>query len=173
MQKFIINITGEDMSLLDDENLECFVVKAAAAPAFRAKFAAAARAKGKLVLTDDVQVCKNEDFDGVLADFSRSENIAADFKALAAGLKKKFVGLITRNRRHEAMLVSECEPDFVAFRAWREGAEQVQALTSWYAEMFLLQSALLPEDDDLDFTAFATDFVILDDIKYKIFVAKK
>ena len=49
--------------------------------------------------------------------------------------------------------------------------EKVQELTSWFAEMFLLQSALLPVED-VDFSSFDTDFVVLDDIKYKIFVAK-
>ena len=69
------------------------------------------------------------------------------------------------------MLVGECEPDFVVFRAWADGQEKVKELTSWFYQMFLLQSALLPVED-VDFASFETDFVILDDTKYKIFVAK-
>ena len=71
------------------------------------------------------------------------------------------------------MLASECEPDFVAFRAWHDGKQKIRDLTDWYNEFFLIQSALVPQDDNLDFSGFKTDFVILDDTKYKIFVANQ
>ena len=131
-----------------------------------------AKAAGKLVLTDDAEFCRLNRLDGVLADFSKSEHIAADFEILRHGLEDKFFGLICRNRRHEAMLVSECEPDFVVFKGYHDGQEKVKELTAWYNEMFLLQSALLLCEDGVDFASFETDFVIMDDTKYKIFVAK-
>jgi hypothetical protein len=166
MQKFIINISQQNFDLLEDQNLECFILSSNLADSFKAEFAKKAKEKQKLVLSFDVQTVTNLDLDGVVIDLSKSENITSDYKTLTQGLKKKFIGAICRNRRHEAMLVGECEPDFVIFRAWNDGKEKVQELTSWFNEMFLLQSALLPVED-VEFKDFETDFVILDDIKYK------
>lgn len=166
MQKFIINISQQNFDLLEDKNLECFILSSNLADSFKAEFAKKAKEKQKLVLSFDVQSVTNFDLDGIIIDLSKSENIASDYKTITQGLKKKFIGTICRNRRHEAMLVGECEPDFVIFRAWNDGKEKVQELTSWFNEMFLLQSALLPVED-VEFKDFETDFVILDDIKYK------
>lgn len=173
MQKFIIKITTEDSSLFDDAALECFILSSGLSAEFIQKIAAVAQQKGKLVLAEDAETCLKYNLDGVIIDLSKSEDIRKDFLQAMSGLKNKFSGIICRNRRHEAMLASECEPDFLIFRAWLDGQEKVQELTQWYAEMFLIQSALLPLEDGLDFATFPTDFVILDDIKYKIFVAKK
>lgn len=166
MQKFIINISQQNFDLLEDKNLECFILSSNLADSFKAEFAKKAKEKQKLVLSFDVQSVTNFDLDGIIIDLSKSENIASDYKTITQGLKKKFIGTICRNRRHEAMLVGECEPDFVIFRAWNDGKEKVQELTSWFNEMFLLQSALLPVED-VEFKDFETDFIILDDIKYK------
>ena len=92
----------------------------------------------------------------------KSTHIAHDYHDLTKDLKHKIIGVITRSRRHEAMLISECEPDFIIFKAFNGGKEKIQELTSWYNEMFLIQSALLPMEE-LDYTAFKTDFIILDD----------
>ncbi len=166
MQKFIINITEKNFNLLEDEDLECFFLNSGLDKEFIAKFAIQAHKQDKLVLTDDASITLECGLDGVIIDLSKSENIKKDYENLTKGLKKKFVGAICRNRRHEAMLVGECEPDFVIFRAWVDGQEKVQELTSWFSEMFLLQSALLPIED-VDFAFFETDFVILNDEKYK------
>lgn len=171
MQKFIINITEKSCDLIEDNNLECFLLKSDSDKEFIDKFTNLAHEKGKLVLSNDAVLTCNHGLDGVVIDLSKSENIKKDYEILTKGLKKKFVGAICRNRRHEAMLVGECEPDFVIFRAWIDGKEKIKELTSWFNEMFLLQSALLPLED-VDFTNFETDFIILDDIKYKIFVDK-
>ena len=171
MQKFIIHITEPKFDLLEQADLECFILNQNLTDSFKTEFAKKAKEKHKLVLSFDAKTTMDFNLDGVIIDLSKSTNIAADYKDLTQGMKKKFIGAICRNRRHEAMLVGECEPDFVVFRAWVDGQEKVQELTSWFAEMFLLQSALLPVED-VDFSTFITDFVILDDTKYKIFVAK-
>lgn len=173
MQKFIIKITSEDMSLLKTDALECFILSDNLSDGFAEQFAAAARKQGRLVLAESSAACVRHQLDGVILDLSKSENIRKDFEQETATLKNKFSGVICRNRRHEAMLASECEPDFLVFRAWADGQEKVRELTAWYSEMFLIQSALLPMEENLDFETFQTDFVILDDTKYKIFVAKK
>ena len=172
MQKFIIRITEADFSLLQQKALECFILSAELPDEFAKNFVSQAQAEDKLVLGEKSDACLKFGLDGVLLDLSKSVNITADFKKETVGLKNKFTGIICRNRRHEAMLASECEPDFIAFKAWIDGQEKIRDLTDWYNEFFLIQSALLPQDE-VDFLSFKTDFVILDDTKYKIFVANQ
>ena len=88
--------------------------------------------------------------------------------ALRRQLGRRFLGVICRSRRHEAMIVSENEPDFVVFRIWSEGAEKTKALADWYAEFFLLQTTV-----PSIFSAWPADMVILSPEDYKILVAKK
>ena len=65
------------------------------------------------------------------------------------------------------MLVSECEPDFVAFKVWRDGIEQTRELLEWYNEFFLIQSAAQIEDDEVNIAKLTADFVIIDDVKFE------
>ena len=166
MQKFIINITTPNFDLLEDKNLECFILSPTINKSFATDFVSKAKEKEKLVLTLNAQDCSEYGADGIIIDLAKSTDIAKDYAELTKGLKNKFIGAICRNRRHEAMLVGECEPDFVVFKAWADGQEKIIELTSWFNEMFLLQSALLPQED-INYGLFATDFVIIDDIKYK------
>ena len=69
------------------------------------------------------------------------------------------------------MLVSECEPDFIIFRFWKDGFDANAELLKWYGEFFLIQSAVLPKDE-IDVSNLPADFVILSDTAYTIFVAK-
>lgn len=50
MQKFIVKITSENISLIDDSRVECFLLDSAADTAFNRRFAEAARKAGKLLL---------------------------------------------------------------------------------------------------------------------------
>lgn len=171
MQKFIVKITQENDALLNDDDLGCFILSDSLKDAFCFSALQKAQKNGKLVLSESVEKCLAYGTDGVLLDFSASQNIAKDYAQQTQKLKKKIVGAICRNRRHEAMLVSECEPDFVVFKCWHDGWEKIKELTDWYGEMFLIQSALMPVED-LNFDTFKTDFVILTDKTYKNFLAK-
>lgn len=164
MQKIILKITREDFDFLSDERFECFILAEHLSADFKKEFAMCATQKNKLTLGISVADCLDFNFDGVVLDLSKSEHIARDYQDLTKNLKCKIVGVVTRNRRHEAMLVSECEPDFVIFKAWQDGIEKIRELTSWYNEMFLIQSALLPQEE-MDYESFETDFLILDDVK--------
>lgn len=167
MQNFIVKITKPDDSLLDDNTLQCFILSSALDDKFINFFADKAKNLDKLVLTDNVESCLKHNLDGVVIDLSKSENIAVDYKQQTARLKKKFIGVICRNRRHEAMLISECEPDFVIFKAWKDGIEKVKDLTDWYVEFFLIQSAVMAAEDGVDTSLFKTDFIIINDEQYK------
>ena len=160
MQKFIIHICDENFDFKFLENFECFLLAQNLDSHFIFEFINLAHKKNKLVLTTSVVDCLAYSADGVLLDLSKSENIKKDYFKQTQNLKNKFIGVICRNRRHEAMLVSECEPDFVVFRAWADGIQKVKELTDWYSEMFLIQSALLLVED-VPYQTFKTDFIII------------
>lgn len=160
MQRFIILITKEELALIDHPDFECFILSQTLSADFKKDFAN--KAKDKITLAQNIKDCQEFNLDGVLLDFSSSKDIASNWKSLKPALKGKFIGIITRNRRHESMLVSECEPDFIIFKAWLDGAEKIKELTSWYHEMFLIQSALFVQEN-INYQEFETDFVIIPD----------
>lgn len=162
MQKFILYISNENLDLINNHLAECFILSKDLSPDFKQKFAQKAKDLHKIILGQSTEECLTYALDGVLIDLSKSEDIAQDYAASVKDLKGKIVGVISRNRRHEAMLISECEPDFIVFRIWKDGQENLQALTSWYAELFLIRSAVMPMES-LNYQNFASDFVILDD----------
>ena len=98
--------------------------------------------------------------DGVVLDLG-AEEVKDKLEAVRKTLGKGgIVGLFTRNRRHESMLVSEAEPDFVIFKVWKDGFEGVKELTDWYADFFLIQSAAWVMEDGVKVEQLRTDFVI-------------
>lgn len=146
MQKIIIKIEDEKLPVPE---AECYIISADIK-----------RCEDKIYLTESVELCNKLNLDGVIIDLSKSENIKKDYAEIKSQLKDKIIGIISRNRRHEAMLISEQEPDFIAFRAWQDGFDKVQELVSWYNEFFLIQSAVIIEDD-VDYKIFQSDMVIL------------
>lgn len=174
MQNLIIKITQENTDLIADSKLQCFILPDSLPQSFIADFCAKAEADEKLVLISgenaaDLYLQKLGD--GLIIDTSKDENPAEKIKEIKAKCKKALLGAICRNRRHEAMLVSECEPDFIIFRFWKDGFAANAELLKWYGEFFLIQSAVMPEDE-ADVSNLPADFVILSDTSYKIFVAK-
>lgn len=176
MQKFIIKIEEENFSLIQDTNIGCYILSSTLPETFVQKFAAEAAQKDKIVLVDGENaplLCKKLDLDGVVADVSRSEKIKKELKTVRSVIgKNKFLGVVCRGRRHEAMIASEEEPDFLAFKAWKDGIENIRELVAWYNELFLIQSAVYCVDEGMDFKDFECDIVILNEKDYTILVAK-
>lgn len=174
MQNLIIKITQENTDLIADSKLQCFILPDSLPQSFIADFCAKAEADEKLVLIygeNAADLYLQKLGDGLIIDTSKDENPAEKIKEIKAKCKKALLGAICRNRRHEAMLVSECEPDFIIFRFWKDGFAANAELLKWYGEFFLIQSAVMPEDE-ADVSNLPADFVILSDTSYKIFVAK-
>jgi len=168
MHKFIVNLTSEDTALIENAKLECFVVDTAQSKV--KELIEAVRKQDKLVLVSGdnaCEVCNKYNADGVLIDLSKSEHCAKDVNFARKQIGDKVLGIISRNRRHEAMLISECEPDFVAFKAWNQGIEQVKELVSWYNEMFLIQSAVVLQEKIENTEDFDCDIIILSAEEYK------
>lgn len=174
MQKLIIRITQENTKLIADSNLQCFILPDSLPQSFIADFCAKAKTVEKLVLLSGEKAADlylQKLGDGLIIDTSKDENPAKHIKEIKAKCKKSLLGVICRNRRHEAMLVSECEPDFIIFRFWKDGFAANAELLKWYSEFFLIQSAVMPEDE-VDTSNLSADFLILSDDAYTIFVAK-
>ena len=126
MQNFIVRITQENANLLNRAELGCFILPDTAAPDFAADFVAQAHAANKLVLTEGTDALgfyRRFATDGLIVDSSKETNPAKFLKSVQKQAPHAIIGVITRNRRHEAMIVSECEPDFVIFKFWKDGFE--------------------------------------------------
>ena len=171
MHKFIVSLTSEDFALIKDAKLECFMVDSAQLKARELVDEAKKYNKIILISGDNAcDVCEKFQADGVLIDLSKSEHCAKDVNFARKKIGDKVLGVISRNRRHESMLISECEPDFVAFKVWNQGIEQVKELVSWYNEMFLIQSAVILQESMAANNDFDCDIIIGNALDYKNFL---
>jgi len=163
MQKIIYRIDTVIPDLLEKNDAECYVLNAGLAESYCRQIITKAMAMDKLILfygENAVDACLRYGADGVIADLG-AENLKEQMENLRHKLGKgKYIGLFTRNRKHESMLVSEVEPDFVIFKVWKDGFENVKNLTDWYQEFFLIQSAAWLMDDDIEQELLKTDFII-------------
>ena len=177
MPKFILHISAVSPLSLADSDVECFLLETSLPEEFITQFAARAAGQDKIVLLNgekSAALSARLKLDGAVVDVSSSENPVRDFerqRQLCA--KDAVIGVISRNRRHEAMLLSECEPDFVIFKIWSAGEEGTRQLVKWYNDLFLIQSAVFCQEDSVNIEGYETDIVILNENLYKIFVAKK
>lgn len=163
MQKFIIRVDSENSQILKKMDEECFVLATSLDAEYCRKFVEKAVSENRVVLfygNNAIEKAKQYNADGVILDLGAEklkEKMADVRKQLG---KWKFVGLFTRNRRHESMIVSEVEPDFIIFKVWKDGFENVKELTDWYNDFFLIQSAAWIMEDGVPAENLRTDFVI-------------
>lgn len=163
MQKFIVRVESEEKRFSDKMEGECYALNAALDEEYCREFVEKAAAESRIVLLygeGAVKTAVHLGADGVILDLGvegLKEKMAAVRKELG---KSGVVGLFTRNRRHESMIVSEAEPDFVVFKVWKDGFESVRELTDWYNDFFLIQSAAWIMEDGVPSEELRTDFVI-------------
>ncbi len=169
MQNFIIRITQKNFLLTERAEIGCFILPDTLEDAFAGEFVHKARQNGKLALVAG-QAALNKyaawQADGLIIDTSKE---AAPQKVLKVAKEKApqaLIGAVVRNRRHEAMLASEAEPDFVIFRVWADGFAATQELLTWYSELFLIQCAAQIEEP-CAYAALSADFIILDDTQWQ------
>lgn len=168
MPKFIIKIEEKDTDFINNDDICCYIADEKS----NKKVLAAAKASDKLVLGANIDFTGNEELDGVMIRHPVDEKFAKFIKPLQKQLKNKFIGIYCNPSRHEAMIASEAEPDFVAFDVREENEAEALEVMSWYAELFLIQSAVTYfEKIDEKMLNFA-DFVILNTSEYKILVDK-
>ena len=177
MPNFILNINSpDDDLLLANPDIQCCLLNSEIEPKLLKKIIFQLQQAERIVLlfgANACELCNQLSVDGVALDLSKSNNLKQDITYARKQIGKKFLGAIVRNRRHEAMVASENEPDFIIFKIWEQGFEQTLSLAEWYSEFFLLQMAIFPQDDDVDIKRYPADILILTPRQYKIFVAKK
>lgn len=164
MQNLIINITQENFDLLLRDDLVCFLLPDTLGENFIIEFVKRARNKAKLCLIYGEKAeekYQKYGADGVVLDLSREEKPQRLLKEFKDKNREALVGAISRNRRHEAMLISECEPEFIIFRLWKDGGEKTAELLKWYSDFFLIQCAVWPQEP-LNYASSFADFVIID-----------
>ena len=163
MQKFIVRVESEEKRFSDKMEGECYALNAALDEEYCREFVEKAAAESRIVLfygEGAVKTAVHLGADGVILDLGAEglkEKMAAVRKELG---KSGVVGLFTRNWRHESMIVSEAEPDFVVFKVWKDGFESVRELTDLYNDFFLIQSAAWTMEDGVPVEELRTDFVI-------------
>ena len=169
MQNFIINITQENFELVKNEKIGCFIISQDLNDDFIISFIDMAKKSGKICLISGNYAEINPEkysSDGAILDLSKEEHPKKIIKTFKIKYPKALIGVVSRNRRHEAMLISECEPEFVIFKVWKDGFEKSAELVNWYNELFLIQYAIWPVDG-ADTSVLKTDFVIVDDVNFK------
>jgi hypothetical protein len=163
MQKFIIRVDEENPEILEKMSEDCYLLATSLADEYCAHFIEKANTEDKVVLfygENAVDKAKRLDADGVILDLGAEKlkpKIAEVRRILG---KKKFVGLITRNRRHESMLTAEVEPDFVVFKVWHDGFDKVKELTDWYNEFFLIPSVAWIMGEGVEEDKLSVDFIL-------------
>lgn len=161
MQKIIRVDEKTDFDFEDEA--ECYALAVELGEDFCRSFIGQAKMSDKIVLLygeNAAELCVSYEADGVVLDLGADE-LPEKMSTLRKKLgKRKYIGLFARNRKHESMVVSEVEPDFVVFKVWKDGFDRVKELTDWYNDFFLIQSAAWLMDDDVDVSTLNTDFVI-------------
>ncbi|MDD4556703.1 MAG: hypothetical protein PHE89_05195 [Alphaproteobacteria bacterium] len=176
IRKNIIKIEQENFELLKNDEIECFLLANSLPEAFVKSFKKQAESLDKIVLAEGEAFFMQHKafFDGLIVDLSKSEAIKDEMQNLRETVgKETFLGVISRPRRHEAMIVSENEPDFIVFKVWCDGFERQKELLDWYGEFFLIQQAAYLMDDDIELSQVSSDIIILNEKNFKILVDKK
>ena len=163
MQNLIINITQENFTLLEKGDIGCFILPENLSKRFKCDFIEKAHKHGALCLLSGASEYADYEADGVVLDLSKEEKPQKIIKEFKKKNPKALLGVISRNRRHEAMLISECEPEFIIFKVWADGLDKNRELLQWYAELFLIQSAVWPQED-VDYASLPADFIIKNDV---------
>lgn len=169
MPKFILKINQNTDKIYRDDDIACYLLDASLPTAYLKDFKSDGRPR-LLCGTNASKLCRELGFEGVVADISSDKPIKAQIAKIRAELgEHKFLGTVIAPHRHEAMLVSETEPEFVAFRF--SAAEKAAAIPviSWYNELFLIQSAVDLRGGLQDLKDTDCDFVIINSHDYKDF----
>ena len=175
MQSFIIKLENQDNELINDENICCYLIDSSYKKEAISPLADKVHKQDKLILVggkDADKICRDDNLDGVVIEIVEDIPHKKKISELRSKIgKDRFIGIICPLQRHAAMLVSETEPEFVAFRV--DDRDKAAEIISWYNELFLIQSAVLLREENIPFSDFKCDIVIISDKEYNIFVAKK
>ena len=163
MPQIILKINSSADKIYDSDKICCYLIN----PDVPLDKIAEATAIGKPVLMFNTT---NAIADGCVVDVDSSLPIKTQIRPIREKIgNKKILGTIIEPSRHEAMLASETEPEFVAFRVTRENLIAAHDVIDWYNELFLIQSAADLSIESVDAKELNVDFVIINSQDYNDF----
>ena len=167
MPQIILKINTVNDKIYDSENICCYLADASLPENSLQKL----KNSGKLLLLfgdKAAEKLKPLDADGVVVWTDSKKPIKAQIRPFREKIgAKKALGVVIAATRHEAMLASEVEPEFVAFRLENRGQEA--DVIKWYNELFLIQSAIDLSGGLQDIKGLDVDFVIINSSDYDDF----
>lgn len=159
----IIKIDTEDKSFLSSLKNQCYMLNSDLDDNYCTSFINNANKENKIALfygQNAILKAKQHKASGVVVEL-KQDKLKSQMDALKKELgKDSIIGLISRNRRHEAMLTSELEPDFIIFKVWAEGIDKTIELLDWYNDFFIIQSCAWLEDKNIDISQIKADFIV-------------
>ncbi len=158
MPQVILYIEKSADKIIVSDAISCYVVNSDL-PQSKIK---EAQSQDKMVLSfgpKALDVCFKYNLDGIIKEIDPSKPVKPQLKPLREKLKHKTFGVIIPPRRHEAMLASEIEPEFIAFKPFK--AEQDREIIDWYNDLFLIPSVWVAEDEAKQTSIPDVDFVMV------------
>ena len=169
MPQIILKINTVNDKIYDSENVCCYLADASLPENSLQKL----KNSGKLLLLfgdKAAEKLKPLDADGIVVWTDSKKPIKAQIRPLREKIgAKKALGVVIAATRHEAMLASEVEPEFVAFRLDQENKGLEADVIKWYNELFLIQSAIDLSSGLQDIKGLDVDFVIINSSDYDDF----
>ena len=169
MPQIILKINTINDKIYDSENVCCYLADASLPENSLQKI----KNSGKLLLLfgdKAAEKLKPLDADGIVVWTDSKKPIKAQIRPLREKIgAKKALGVVIAAIRHEAMLASEVEPEFVAFRLDQENKGLEADVIKWYNELFLIQSAIDLSSGLQDIKGLDVDFVIINSSDYDDF----
>lgn len=175
MPKFIIKITASTEEFIKNPDISCYLLDSAIENNQFSDLVTQIRTEEKPILVfgkDATKICREQNLDGVLIEVDDQAPYKKQvFAAREVIGDHRILGIQCPLTRHAAMIVSEADPEFIAFQV--TDLPTAADLISWYNELFLIQSAVSGEIDSQQLCSLNTDFMILKPADFKILVAKK
>lgn len=160
MQKIIQRFEQIDDEILQGDDVCCRLIPADLVEQLLPKLADDGCLK--LVSGENaVSICNKHNLDGVIVGVNAGKPVKKQIDVIKKTLGKKYIGVACSANRHEAMLCSECEPDFLIFEANLTKKSEILSIVPWYNELFLIQCALDIQDLCDEYMALDTDFIIV------------
>ncbi len=168
MPQIILKINNKNDKIYEDDNICCYIVDTSISDDVINKIIKT----NKLLLWQGVNAedkLKNLG-NGIVITTDTQKPIKPQLKPFRDKLKKnKILGAIIEPSRHEVMLASETEPEFIALRIREESLSQTKDLIAWYNDLFLIQIAADMSEYKGNTKDFEVDFIIINSKDYADF----
>lgn len=168
MPQIILKINNENDKIYENDNICCYI----------ANTSLTNNVIDKILKTNKLLLWQGPNIEekiktignGVVINTDTKKPLKAQIKPVKEKLRNnQILGTIIEPSRHETMLASETEPDFVAIRIRESELIKTKELISWYNDLFLIQIAADMSEYKGSIKDFDVDFVIINSKDYADF----